>query len=138
MKSKAALTLIEQTIIVLVLTVAAAVCLRVFLYADGLSKKNTAMDAACTQAQSAAEILKACRGDMAKAAGSFGGSVEDGSWVVYFDEQWQQSAEAAEYVLMAEIIPSGIEYLGKAQISVCGVEELFSLELCWQEENRNG
>lgn len=133
MKSKAALSLMEQAIMVLVLAVAAAVCLRVFAYADILSRQNTAVDAACVRAQSAAETLKGCGGDLSLAAASYGGSLRDGGWVVGFDRDWQQTEGAAEYTLRAEILNSGTEYLGEALISVSGDGELFSLTVRWQE-----
>ena len=133
MKSKAALTLMEQMIMALVLVAAAAVSLRVFVYTDALSKKNTAADAACIQAQSAAETLKSCGGDMNAAAAVLGGTSEGDRWVIGFDGDWRQTEAEPEYTLTAEKVDGGTEYLGKAKISVLGGEELFSIEVCWQE-----
>ena len=58
MKNKAPLTMIEQVIMLLVFTLAAALCLQAFTAANQSSKAYAARDRAATQAQSTAEALK--------------------------------------------------------------------------------
>lgn len=60
MKSKASLVLMEQLVMVLVFALAAAMCLRLFAKADGISAEITRRDEAVVLAQSAAEMLKSC------------------------------------------------------------------------------
>ena len=59
MKDKTPLLLIEQLIMILVFALTAALCLRGFAYADGLSEQIYQQEQAAVLAQSAAETLKA-------------------------------------------------------------------------------
>ena len=68
MKSRAPLALMEQTVMVLVFALAAALCLRAFVLADGISRRVEATDRAVLWAESAADTLKARNGDLAQAA----------------------------------------------------------------------
>lgn len=65
--------LTELCIMLLVLALAAALCLRIFLWADTRSEENAARDAAMVQMQSAAEVLKATKNyeDAAKILGGY-------------------------------------------------------------------
>ena len=58
MRSKAPLVLMEQLIMVLVFAVAAALCLRMFVGSDNLSRRYAATDRTVLEAQAAAEQLK--------------------------------------------------------------------------------
>ena len=58
MKDKTPLLLIEQLIMILVFALTAALCLRGFAYADGLSEQICQQEQAAVLAQSAAETLK--------------------------------------------------------------------------------
>ena len=135
MKSKAPLTLVEQTVMILVFALAAALCLRVFVWADGKSRDNTARDHALLCAQNAAETLKSCRGDYAAAAESCGGSWDGAVWVIRYDSGWSESAGAKAYRL--EVLPGEkrLAYLGEASVQVLDAsgELLTRLDVCWQE-----
>ena len=67
MRSKAPLVLMEQAVMVLVFALAAALCLRAFVWSDQLSRQNEARDRALLEVQNAAEALKHTGGDMAHA-----------------------------------------------------------------------
>ena len=54
MRSKAPLAMIEQTVMVLVFALAAALCLQVFVWCDRQSRDSAARDQAVLCAQSAA------------------------------------------------------------------------------------
>lgn len=59
MKHRASLSLMELIIMVLVFSLAAAVCLRLFVAAGALSEETARQDRAVILAQNAAEALKA-------------------------------------------------------------------------------
>ena len=103
MRSKAPLTMLEQAIMLLVFALAAVLCLQAFVWADSASKDIADMDAALIQAQSAAEVLKGCRGDMEKAVGIHGGTWDGQVWTVHFDKDWQQTPEQDTYQLTATL-----------------------------------
>jgi hypothetical protein len=81
MKSKVSLVLTELCIMLLVLAVAAVLCLRVFVWAEDRSGQNAARDAALIQMQSVAELLKAT-GDPEETARSMNGSKSGDHWYI--------------------------------------------------------
>ena len=143
MKSKAPLVLMEQTVMVLVFALAAAVCVRAFVLSDGISKTNAAQDAAVLRAESAAEIYKNCRGDSAAAAKRYVGSVKDGVWTIYWDQNWKQTSAAKNAAYRVKIQPenSGTARLGNAQVTAVSLraqgKTLLSFSLAWQEADGN-
>lgn len=136
MRSRAPLALIEQTVMVLVFALAAALCLRAFVLADGISRQVEATDRAVLWAESAADTLKARKGDLAQAAAELGGNLNGRCWTIPLDENWQETAEKPTYTLTVRPVESDQPLLGKAQIDVTegSGDSLFSLEVCWQEE----
>ena len=148
MRSKSPLALMEQVVMVLVFALAAALCLRVFAFADKMSEKNAATDRAVTVCQTAAETLKMYGGDMAHAQSAaaelLGGRVEQGMWYVLYDENWEEVPDwtAAAYSLHAQGVPADVEGLWRAEVWVdtCGdtEETLFSIPVAWQEVTGNG
>lgn len=135
MKSRAPLALMEQTVMVLVFALAAALCLRAFVLADGISRQVEATDRAVLWAESAADTLKARNGDLAQAAAELGGNLDGQRWIIPLDETWQETAGEPTYTLTAQPIQSGQPLLGRTQIDVAqkNGDSLFSLEVCWQE-----
>lgn len=138
MRSKAPLALMEQLIMVLVFALAAALCLRAFVGADGLSREKELRDRALTEAQSMAEMTKACAGDLALAAADLGGRQEEGRWVRLFDGNWglTEREELAD-CRVEVVLQTGEAGLGRAQVSAweAGTEEpLFTFPVAWQEE----
>ena len=81
MKNKAPLALIEQLIMLLILAVAAAVCLQVFLWADRQADSNSLLDSALQQVQNTAEVLKSTSGDLDAAVQLAGGSLQNSLWL---------------------------------------------------------
>ena len=86
MKSRAPLALMEQTVMVLVFALAAALCLRAFVLADGISRRVEATDRAVLWAESAADTLKAREGDLSRAAAELGGKLDGQRWIIPLDE----------------------------------------------------
>ncbi len=139
MRSKAPLVLMEQTVMVLVFALAAAVCVRAFVLSDSLSKANAARDAAVLRAESAAEIYKNCRGSGSAAAARYGGSVKDGVWTVYWDDAWKRVKTADDAAYRLRIRPRTSEYsrMRGAEVKLVSLgksgEQLISFPLAWQE-----
>ena len=119
MKDKATLTLMELLIMVLVFSLAAALCLKAFVWSTQKTRENRIVAEAAVAAQTTAESLKAAR------------HAEAGS--VTYDEKWQP-AEDGCYVMKTE--PFSGTLLGGAEITV---EDRMGNELCrltvrWQED----
>ncbi len=134
MRNKSTLVLLEQSVMLLIFALAAALCLRAFFQADRISGETAALDRAVTAAQTAAETLKHARGDLARAA-EHGGTVEENRWVIPYDEQWQTTTGEESYLLTAELCDSGKPGLGTAHIVVTDSSgtELFQIPVAWQE-----
>lgn len=124
MKNKAPLALLEQVIMLLVLAVAAAVCLHLFASAGVQAEQNRLQDRAMEQAQNTAEVLKSHTGDMEKAALLTGGSYENGVLTV----------SDSGFTVTAEPIPQDNPLLGMAQVTAASEGEILAqLTVCWQE-----
>lgn len=123
MKSKAPLSLMEQIIMLLVLAVAAVLCLQVFLWADRQADQNSLLDSALCQVQSTAEVLKSVGGDLDAAAQIAGGSVTNSQWL----------QETADFQIRV-IHQPGNDLLGSAKITAESDGQLLTeLTVCWQE-----
>ena len=154
MRNKTPLTLMEMLIMVAVFSVASALCLKAFLWADTSSAEGVAGQRAMIEAQNAAEAVKSCGGDYAKAAALLGGSLtgesgdrsgEADGLLVSFDREWKKAAGGssaetgdgnAAYLLTVRSTERG-EYLERAEVTVRaeGKEEpLASFEFAWQTE----
>lgn len=128
MRSRASLVIVEQAVMLLVFALAAALCLKAFVWSDTESEAVFARDKALLQAQSAAEVIKSCRGDVIAAAEIMGGSVGDDGKTISCDE----------YVLTVTPIEDGLRYMASAEVSVYEAESLLaSLEIAWQEVDEN-
>lgn len=134
MKGKTALTLMEQSIMLLILALAAALCLQAFVWADNHSKENTYRDQALTQLQSAAEVLKAHGGDYDSAAKTYGGTADRSQWLICWDENWTQTQHPGFFQLRAIAQDTQTDYLGTALVELRqGDTLLCSLTVSWQE-----
>lgn len=124
MRSKAPLALMELVVMLLVLCIAAVLCLQAFLWAQEVSLENARRDAALAHIQSAAEVLKHCGGDFEAAAQHHGGSWDGSAWVIREDG----------YTVKAVPETTASDYLGMAALEVSWEEEILaSLRVCWQE-----
>ena len=135
MKRNASLALIEQVIMLLILIVAAALCLRAFVWSDQQSLYYTDRDRAMVELQSAAEMLKAHDGDFSAAAVSYGGNATQTRWVLDFDENWNITTPPGVYRICATASTSDVEYLGSATLTVQTIDgDIFAkLTVSWQE-----
>jgi len=143
MKTKAPLALIELTIMILIFSLAAALCLQAFAWSDLTSSRILEQDQAVLQTETAAEVIKGCRGDFAEAAELlYGYCSEDGNALtVYFDKEWAVTDETdGAYRVEAVSIESDADFLGRAEVSAVNStdEELFNITVCWQEVDADG
>lgn len=134
MNRRTTLSLMELVIMLLVLAIAAAFSLQVFVRVDRISEENTAKDQALLQLQNAAEVLKDTHGDFSAAAAIHGGNIGNGQWNIFFDENWSQ-AEDGCFTLQVTKLDSGSPYLGGAKLEVKQSDGsvLAQLEVRWQE-----
>lgn len=125
MRSRAPLALIELVVMLLVLAIAAALCLQAFVWADSASAWNHRRTDAMMYAQNAAQMLKYCGGDFTKAAQLHGGHWNGQQWTL----------EKDGFALCVEPIPSQSAYLGMAQVKAAWEETvLATISVCWQED----
>ena len=86
--SKTPLFLMELIIMLLVFSVSAAICLRVFTGAKKIADESRRLDAAVMMAQTAAEYWKSTHGDMDKTAEMMGVIPKGNRFVVRDEENW--------------------------------------------------
>lgn len=124
MKNKAPLALIEQTIMLLVLAVAAALCVQVFLEAHLTAKEIHLHDLSLQQMENTAACLQASRGDLEKTAAIVGGTVENGRLTLSYDG----------YTITVERLPDSLPLLGSARLTATwDGKHLSQMEVSWQE-----
>ena len=135
MKRNASLALTEQVIMLLILIVAAALCLRAFVWSDKQSLYYTDRDRAMAELQNAAEPLKAHNGDFSAAAKSYGGKATQTQWVLDFDENWNITTAPGSYRICATATVCDVDYLGSATLTVQPTDgDIFTtLTVSWQE-----
>ena len=127
MKNKSLLIVTELLIMLLVFALAAALCLRIFFWADSRSRALELRDRALLLTESAAEILKNCRGDYDRAAGLLGGTLTEEGLLL-----------AEEDGICIRISPedAAVPLLGQARVQALSSldgSQIFSLTVCWQE-----
>lgn len=124
MKNKALLALMEQVIMLLVLAVAATVCLQVFTQAHHKAHHNTLQDQSLQQLENTAQVLKHTRGDLDRLCLELGGSHTDGQWIL----------DTEAYTLTAVLKEAPTPLLGIAELSAVTQQGVIStLTVSWQE-----
>ena len=115
MRGKGILSLVEQSAMMLIFAVATAMCLRGFLAAELVSRKNAALDDAVLQARDVAEQLKYTKGE------------------------WEAESLPDDYNVTIRYLDSEIRGLGRAEVVVTDDEGavLFLLPVAWQEVDGN-
>lgn len=141
-RDKTPLLLMEQLVTLLVFALAAAVCLRAFVTADGLSRSMADREQAAIHCQNAAETLRNSGGDFAAAAERMdivyeAYAQEEPAFSAHYNEDWTLSnTRDYAYCLRAEPLESSVDGLGRARVSVTETKHgqtLFELEVAWQE-----
>ena len=86
--SKTPLFLMELIIMLLVFSISAAICLKVFTGARKIADESRRLDAAVMMAQTAAENWKATHGNIEKTAEMMGAVPNEDRFVVRDEENW--------------------------------------------------
>ncbi len=133
-RSRSTLSLIELSIMLLVLALSSALCLRAFAGAADIAQNSAELDRAVVCAQNAAETLKRHAGQL-DAAEEYSLSRIDGGWELYYDEDWARCNESGEFVLRVTVEDTGSPLFGRARITVerADGKEIFSIPAAWQE-----
>lgn len=128
--SKTPLFLLELVIMLLIFSVSAVICLKVFVSARNISRDSRQMDAAMAKAQQAAEFWKGSRGDLEKTADQMDGKQQEDGFCVWYDESWEPAQDGA---FRLELRTDG----AKARIAVYEGEEQM-LEFCCEAVTYGG
>ena len=151
MRSKAPLALMEQAVMVLVFALAAALCLRVFVWSDRTAKRSVALDRAVVEVQNAAEIIKHEGGsglmpaDAALDAAAARLGAEQGAdgaaFEIFYSDDWSQVRKGDHsYVLRAGSAGDGDpDGLSAARVWVTTEDPediIFDITVAWQSEVR--
>lgn len=120
MKHRTPLVLIELTVMLLVFSLAAVLCLQGFAWADAQSVEECRKDQAMQQLQNAAELLKS------------GQKLPE---TLLFDENWQQVSEDPAFTLRLTPVEQEIPYLATARLEITKADgsALGELTVSWQE-----
>lgn len=121
MRGRSSLALTELCVLLLIFSMAAALCLKAFVWSAERVRENRQLTAAALLAQNEAERLKSCR--------------SAASDVRYFDENGNPTASGGCYRLT--VAPESGRLLGGAEITVADAQgrELCRLTVLWQEED---
>ena len=142
MKRKAPLSLMEQTIMLLVFALASALCLQAFVKSDRISVRIEERSCAALAAQDAAELLRYSGGDMghalAQAGELLGGTYAEGMLYIGYDADWNRTEDEEVFRLTAQGVPAEEPGLQIAKIQVTAEESkhselLFEIEVAWLE-----
>ena len=120
MKHRTPLVLLELTVMLLVFSLAAMLCLQGFTWANAQSLEESQKDRALQQLQNTAELLKA------------GQSVPES---LLFDENWQPAEENPSFILRMIPVEQEIPCLSTARLEVTKADgsPLGELTVSWQE-----
>lgn len=137
MTKKSVLQLMELLIMVLVFALSACICVRCFVHADRLSRQQEQKTQAMLVAQNAAELLKAEKGDLEKAASQMGGTWDKNSWKLPLNASWEpvNAEKSTEFLLLVTKLDAGQLPMGKALVQVMRDDTvLVEVQVAWQEE----
>lgn len=99
-RSKMPLLLTELSLMLLVFSLCAAICLSVFAASRKTARESGALGNAAAWAQSAAEAYRAANGDARNAAALIGAEGTDGGFTCYLNDAWEQTDEdGGDYAL---------------------------------------
>ena len=121
MKDKAPLALIEIVIMILIFALAAALCLKAFVWANEQSETIALRDEAALAVQNGAELIKSSKGDA------------DVMEMI-------NSADFNGFSLCAEILDINTPGLGTAAVTAAGEDgkEIFAVQIYWQKSFEGG
>lgn len=112
MRSKSSLFLTEMILSILIFSVAAAICVQIFVKAHVLSKKNEDINCAQNAAASMSEVLSMEKVDEADILKAFPQAViETEQIVLYYDNDWREcTVKDASFVLTVHFNKNSMIY----------------------------
>lgn len=138
-RPRPAAILLEPLLMLLVFALAAAICLRVFVSANALSRQGERQDRALLQAENVVALLQAGHGDVAPVSHYLNAAPAEVSALQYtycLDENAAPcDAAAATLYLVITRLPSP-DGLGQAEVTVANIQDgqiLLALPAAWQE-----
>ena len=126
MKNRAALVLMEQLVVILVFSLAAALCLLAFSQAHRISAETALQDRAVELAITGCEVIKAHRGNPDGAAAILEGEEKEDHILVIREDLYMK----------IHILSGEIPGLGRAKVEVFQENTdnpIYSLTTLWQE-----
>ena len=146
MKHRTSLTLLEPLLMIMVLALAAALCIRAFAYSGRLSKEDRIKAEAMAKAQNAAELVKYYKGDIKEAFEKMGWTYLDGfgaelnsDWDDCKVESYLNGVRLVDLKYHVLVSPGSADdpYLGTLLITVLDAKTdgvICSIEAAWQED----
>ena len=139
MKNRTSLTLLEMLIMILILALAAALCIRAFVYSGKLSKEDRVKAEALSHAQNAAELIKYYKGDIDKAFSQMGWTYLEGLGAELGEDFENCEPGGLKYRVLTKPISEGSPLLGNVLITVEDAEDgsvICSINAAWQEDKQ--
>lgn len=137
-RSRAPLVLMEQVIMVLIFSLAAAFCIQAFALSGKVSGSLEKRDHAMNVSQTLAETVKARKGDYRQVQKDLGGQIEKDGIALPYDADWELLPEGEKAVYQAVFAETDRQQLcrkGQVTVKECdGGATLFSIPVAWQED----
>lgn len=108
-RSKSGLFLIELVAVILIFSLSAALCLRIFFRSRQVEAESRNLSYASLAVQSAADCYKSANGDIVKVADLLSGSLSNGELFLYYDADWNRvfdETSSSAYVSIMELSPN--------------------------------
>lgn len=122
-KNKSGVFLMELIIVVLFVSLALTVCVKVFVSGEKLSKKSYALTNAVIQAQNAANLIKNNFGDLEVLEKYYGLDKSEDNPTVYFDDKFEECSENDNYTYKMIIEQTKEESLIVSNIKLLSINE---------------
>jgi hypothetical protein len=136
MKSKAPLVMMEQIIMVLVFSLAAALCLQTFVLSGKISKRTETKNRAAVEAQNVAELMKA--DGVKRFSEHYKPEKSEEGYKTLFTEDWQITKEdnSSEYTMTVsyENVPELSLWKAEIILVTADGEELVRIPVAGQTE----
>lgn len=121
-------SLIELVVAVLLFSLAAAACVKIFVSAKLISDDGARLSGAITVAQSSAECFKAYGGNVDEVSNMLGGTSNSNGFEISYDRNWKQTDRNGKYILCAEVTTEGFLRLCKITVK-SGDDDIYSISV---------
>ena len=135
-RNKNPLALMEQVLMVLIFSIAAAVCIRAYVISRNLSVQSSNRDEAGRICVSIVETIKACKGEEETIIEGCNLRKQSDCLIGYYDGEFKAvDKEDCEYVVTVNFSEEGL--LGRAKVTMKDKagHAIFALDTAWQEDD---